>query len=338
MDKHINELLHQLQAEKNLKDRAKLLAKITDYYITHKQYLQAIEHQKALNELNSRIFAEQYNHELHDMQTKYEISLKEKDEEILKLKDFDLKNILDQMKIQRDELLNLNKTKDSILSIVSHDLRGAIGGIHSVVDLIMLEDLNENLRQYIDVINQSSERAIRLVNDILDTNLIDHTDFALELSSHSLQAIIKTYENHLKIIASRKALKVHFTYSSQDDFVMLNVDRFWQIVENLSTNAVKFCQKKANIFYEIFDHVDEEGNTYCALRIRDEGIGIPDENLIHLFDKFTKASRKGTSGEATTGLGLSIVKRLVELHHAKITVESKEDEGTSFTIYFVKQK
>ena len=102
---------------------------------------------------------------------------------------------------------------------------------------------------------------------------------------------------------------------------------FCQICLNLISNAIKFTPLEGSIF--IYYNVD---NSRCNIVFEDTGIGISEDKIPILFDKFTKASRRGTANESTHGLGLSIVKRLIELHHGSISVESKLDQGTKFTV------
>jgi two-component system sensor histidine kinase VicK len=112
-------------------------------------------------------------------------------------------------------------------------------------------------------------------------------------------------------------------------FINLNQNKFSRVLNNLLGNAIKFSHRKQQIL--VSADVQTERGT-IIIKVQDSGIGIPEDLKSMIFDKFTKAGRKGTEGEKSLGLGMSIVKRIVELHNGRIWMESKENIGTTIFI------
>ncbi len=301
--------------------------KLTGDHETVIEYLE-----KYLN-LSQKKFNEDMSQQIVEAEARFQLQQNEKEKEFYRVKNEELKAYNLQIEQQKQELTQLNNSKDTILSIVSHDLKNAIGSIHSIVDLIKLEVLNDNLVNYVEIINISSERAIQLVNDILEAHQMELESFQLDLDVLDLNMILKAYESNFKLIAYKKDITLTIDYSETPLYAQLNEERVWQILNNLISNAVKFTQPKGSIIITSSLY-EAEAAKYCQLSIKDTGIGIAENIIPCLFDKFTKASRRGTLGEATTGLGLSIVKRLMDLHNGVIEVKSIQNVGSEFILKF----
>ncbi len=301
-------------------------------------YKTACKYKDMVLQTKSKIFSDQLSHSIAEMQTKYESEKKEREAELYRLKNIELVEAHRQIGIQKEELeLNnyrlqeLDKSKDSILNIVSHDLKNSISGVMSVVDLMRVEKLEPKIQKYVTIIDQSNQRAIELVNAILNSHRMEMQDFKLDLKLWDMVSVLQSYEQTLSIEAQKKNILINFYYPSISIMVELNIDSFWQIVNNLVTNAIKFTHPSGCISIALSELNSADGR-FAVLKIKDNGIGIPSDNLEEIFRKFTKAGRKGTQGENSTGLGLSIVKRLVELHKGNIRVESEPENGSTFII------
>jgi two-component system sensor histidine kinase VicK len=109
--------------------------------------------------------------------------------------------------------------------------------------------------------------------------------------------------------------------------VNLNTDKFNRVLDNLISNALKFSKEGDNL-----DIILSKEKNMALLQVQDHGLGIPKDMLPHIFERFTKAGRSGLKGEASTGLGLSIVKQIIEKHGGTITVNSEEGKGSCFSI------
>lgn len=220
-----------------------------------------------------------------------------------------------------------NARKDAALEILAHDLKGSIA---------LIEVMNEEVKKYVSTLgNEQVNEYTRLIEQICQNNaemirtLLD-TEF---LESAGVELIRKRLDlvQHIKHVFceykhSEKLLGRSFGLSVGSESVYVEVDEvlFTQVFNNLISNAIKFTKDEGSITVSL-----EEDKEQVFVCVKDNGIGIPKCLQSALFDRFTKARRPGIKGEQSTGLGMSIVKRIIELHGGGIWVESEENEGTS---------
>ncbi len=232
-----------------------------------------------------------------------------------------------EQKLNEKKLEKLNQSKDNILGIVAHDLRNPITAILGLADLIK-NDL-PNAEKYIDLINRSCKTSLNIITELLDISELDRSDYTLNKESVEIIALLKGLIESNKILANDKELDIQFVSNTKSLFIHLNQNKFSRVLNNLLGNAIKFSHRKQQILVSA-DVQTERGTV--IIKVQDSGIGIPENLKSMIFDKFTKAGRKGTEGEKSLGLGMSIVKRIVELHNGRIWMESKENIGTTIFI------
>ena len=229
-------------------------------------------------------------------------------------------------KTKLNELKELNKKKNDILGTVAHDLKSPLFSIFGMSELLK-EKANSDQLDLINYIQEALGTANDIVTGLIEMAQIEEDDELLHCKLSDINKILVSSINHFKIRAEKKQIKIK---SDLCDNAIADVDpvKFSRIIDNLLLNAIKFTNEGGDII--ISSH-----RAACGLNItvEDTGIGIDSEVMPELFSKFSKARRKGTSGEKSTGLGLSIVKELVELHKGKITVESRVNRGTKFTVF-----
>ncbi|MBU2512998.1 response regulator [bacterium] len=229
---------------------------------------------------------------------------------------------------QVHELKRLNKLKDDILSITSHDLRSPLNGVLGFTDLLMQDKtLNDTHQEYLKHIKDSGGFLLSLINDILDLGRAQSEQHELEMNVISVSELIESSIITVRHMATPK--KISIEIENRCDFnpcVMGDRNALIRIFNNLLANAIKFTHKDG-VVKQI---IELENEKTLKISVVDDGIGIPPDKIPFLFDKFSKASRPGTSGEKSTGLGLSITKELIERHKGSIHVISKEGEGSCF--------
>lgn len=240
---------------------------------------------------------------------------------------------INELKINQERLEHLNKEKDDVLAIISHDMRNPLGGIIGISNLLRTESVSdpEELHEMLKLIESSAEKLLDLVNDLLDIAVIEANSFVVEYHETSISDLIKdVIQLHYP---AAKSKQIHLSTNNPDEPVLLQVDysKISQVIGNLISNAIKFTQPDGTIRVEneLFDHNNVPS---VKITISDTGIGIPEESMPVLFNKMGGHQRSGTSGEKGTGLGMPLVKRYVEVHKGEILVESKINEGTTFTI------
>ncbi|AOM78791.1 ATP-binding protein [Pedobacter steynii] len=219
---------------------------------------------------------------------------------------------------------NLNRQRLSLQS-VAHDLRSPIASIKMLGN--MLQDnliLVEN-KQLVDYLNQSCDFAQKIIEDIL---LTEQTfEELVNYSEENFDELVEECANGLVTELEKKQLNLH-TDLRFGQSVKLDRPKFKRAIYNLISNSIKFTNQNGKI--ELSTVV---ANNMLKLVVKDNGIGIPKNIQEQIFDKFTRAKRQGTAGEPTTGLGMYLTKRIIELHDGSIEVESDGESGTSFSVF-----
>lgn len=227
-------------------------------------------------------------------------------------------------------LNNHNIKKNSILTILSHDLAGPIGTVQNLSTLLSRETTalkNPRIDHIIGLINKISKSNIQLIRNFLDQEFLESSGTVLFKKRVELVSKINiATENIFKM---QEELKIEFAFIANDPAIYAEIDedKFMQVINNLITNSLKFTPDGGKIEVQLTAHKNE-----VVISVRDNGIGIPEKYHATLFDKFTPARRTGLKGEASTGLGMSIIKTIVEWHNGRIWFESEENEGTTFYI------
>lgn len=235
----------------------------------------------------------------------------------LKLRAIEEKNI---------EIETASKVKNEILGIVAHDLRNPLSAVKTLAMLMeMDENMNEDNLDNLQMIKTSCDKATFIINDLLETA---HNEKAgeydmevVELNQFVLLIVDEWVKNKTGIV------KLLYYGTNHPVHVTINREKMQRVMDNLISNAIKFSDES--------DHIEislRTVNSDVFIDVKDFGLGIPSDLLPYVFDRFSRASRKGIRGEESVGLGLSIVRQIVRKHGGEIEVYSAEGIGTTFTI------
>ncbi|MCP3942725.1 MAG: HAMP domain-containing histidine kinase [Desulfobacteraceae bacterium] len=238
-----------------------------------------------------------------------------------------LKKLIRNYSRKEIELFELNQLKNKFIGMAAHDLRNPLISIKGFSDLLLTEDygsMTDTQKEFISMIQSSSGTMLNLVNDILDIAVIESGKLLLKAESGPFGQLIKEKVKMNRIIAEKKCITIHQDLQKCPD-VFFDSDRMGQVMDNLLSNAIKFSGQGTKINVEMTPFKNLVKVSVC-----DEGPGIPAEELDQLFGEFTKLSITPTAGEKSTGLGLSITKKIVVAHNGKIWVESEPGNGTIF--------
>ena len=226
-----------------------------------------------------------------------------------------------------------HKLKDEFLSIASHDLRSPLNGILGFVQLLEMEEgLSKDVQDYVGYIKSSGDFLLDLINDLLDLGRLQAEKDELKLGSTDIVSVIEDSFTTLAHMATPKS--IHMSFHNNIDGpvnIISETNALTRVINNFLSNAVKFTPLNGQV-KAILSEVDDK----VKLEIQDSGIGISEENIPKLFDKFTSVSQAGTEGEKSTGLGLSITKTLIEKMNAEIKVTSHLGFGSNFSVTFDK--
>jgi two-component system, sensor histidine kinase and response regulator len=235
----------------------------------------------------------------------------------------------------RDALLAAeaaSRIRNEFLATISHELLTPLTyviGMSSTLLRWPLGELSQRQRDYLQTIHDSGEHLLEMINDILDLSQIEAGKTVLNITEFSLQEIA---ENTLKVLEDKATNEqLHLTLDLQidprRDRFTADVKRIEQIISNLLTNAIKFTPKGGNVTLRLWVEDDN-----AIFQVEDTGIGIPEEQLPLLFEKFQQLDTPYRRRYEGTGLGLALTKQLVELHRGRIEVESTVGMGSIFTV------
>lgn len=227
------------------------------------------------------------------------------------------------------QLSKLNEQKNQFLGMAAHDLRNPLSIILMYSDFLIDEAadvLDDEQNEFLQIIHSSSDFMLKLIEDLLDVSKIESGKLELELEKTDINTFIEHNIALNQVIANKKQISIDFT--PEEDimpFVMIDRAKIDQVLNNLLSNAIKFSSRKSKV--EVYMVKSDEK---VIVSVKDQGQGIPEDEVNKLFKPFSKTSIQGTAGEKSTGLGLSISKRIIEGHGGKIWVESEFGKGSNF--------
>jgi len=225
----------------------------------------------------------------------------------------------------------LENMQKEFVANVSHELRTPLTTIKSYAETLLegaVDDL-ETTNSFLGVINNESDRMTALVKDLLELSRIDNKKTVLEEAVIDLKKLVdKSVENY-RIHAEKKHQGLSI-YSESDEYIVMgDGNRIEQVLKNILSNAVKYSDEYADIVVKL-----SSDSRYHSIEVTDTGMGIPEDDLEHIFDRFYRVDKARSRAMGGTGLGLAIAKEIMELHNGQIRVESEMNRGTVFTLLF----
>lgn len=268
------------------------------------------------------------------------ISYRGKPARLLILKDLGLKKEIKLLKndlIENEEQLvksnEHNKIITEFFSNISHELKTPINVILSAIQLLMIKCVddssvyNEKSAKLLNVIKQNGYRLIRLVNNLLDMSKFDSGFLKLNLCNENIVSIVEDITLSVADYIKSKGVNIIFDTEVEEVLMAVDCDKIERIILNLLSNAIKFT----NSGDDIFVFVKDEEET-VKISVKDTGVGIPEDKLKIIFDRFGQVEKTLTRNKEGTGIGLSLVKNLVEIHGGSISVNSEVGEGSEFIV------
>jgi len=229
------------------------------------------------------------------------------------------------------KLVELNATKDKLFSIIGHDLRGPIGALKGLVNLMITKvDIYDSskIKIFLEAIQQSTEITFELLENLLSWAKIQRNDILFTPATFNINKVLDPV---IDLYAQmRKNKNVHIVNNIDNELTICADKNILQtILRNLISNAIKFTPSGKSIYIQA--NTLNQGTVVC---ITDQGVGISDENIVKIFNFADYVTTKGTNNEEGSGLGLLLCNDLVKKHNGTITVESKVGVGTCFKLYF----
>ena len=247
---------------------------------------------------------------------------------MLQGKSAELTDLTSQLKHANEELITKDKQKDEFLDTIAHELKTPITGIRAASELLMDDDDDmptETRQTFLKNIVSDSDRLSRLINNILDFEKLSTGRQQLNLKKRNIQRTFKKAIGNIQHIAANREIKI-VNHNSFNFELPYDEDRILQVLTNLLSNSIKFCEPKKGVI--TLDY--KLGNNCVEIYVKDNGKGIPEEDINYIFDKFYQSKNQNTIKPQGSGLGLAISKQIIEKHNGKIWVEKGTKVGSTF--------
>lgn len=366
--KYIDLSFDMAKSQESKKKEADVHLLYSKYYSARGDYKSAYKHFTDWHTLDTALVNQRTLHTVAELQEKYNMKQKEQQNKMLGLEivrqKLEKRNILfmalgiaalavsafislllirrknnllkkqnELIQKQNSKLARLNAEKNSLISVVSHDLNGPFTSI-KMWSQILLSDVSNftaDQKKALYRIQSSADNGELLIRDILYIEKEEIKHHTLNLEQLDVNAFLDDIVNMYQPQAQQKEISI--LYAAGNEPVILISDRHLisRICENLLSNAIKFTPRGKKVLVSLLDTTEE-----IHIKVEDEGVGIAKEDIPYLFSKYRKISSMPTEGEYSTGLGLSIVKRLVEELNGKILCESEPGKGSLFTVMLQK--
>lgn len=245
-----------------------------------------------------------------------------------------LREIQEQLlKLEREKNESLEKAlemKDEFLSLISHEFRTPLNVINSAIqtlNFIYANEMTNKVKEYMGIIRQNTNRQLRLVNNLLDITRANAGSIKVNKKNMDIVFLTEAIIESVYEFSSKKGISITFISSFLEKIIAIDDEKYERIILNLLSNAIKFTPEGKNINVNIYSIED---NIYVD--VKDNGIGIPQDKVDIIFDKFGQVDSLLSRQAEGSGIGLSLAKKFVEALGGSISVESKIDYGSTFTI------
>lgn len=228
-----------------------------------------------------------------------------------------------------NETLEYDKIKTEFFSNISHELRTPLNIILSALQLIDIQKkgTGKNQEKYLKIIRQNCYRLVRLVNNLIDITRIDLDFFELNVKNCNIVEIVEEITLSVAEYIKSKGLKLKFDTNTEEKIIACDPDQIERVILNLISNAVKFTPPSGNIWVKLIDYEES-----VVITVKDDGVGIPKNKQNLIFNIFQRVEKLFTRQHEGSGLGLPIVKSIVEKHGGKISVKSEVGRGSEFSV------
>ncbi len=239
----------------------------------------------------------------------------------------DIKLMFEKAKSDIEDLTRLQKVRSEFLANVSHELRTPIFAIQGYIETLLNGAMNdENVNKYfLEKANQHTLNLNNLLNDLIDISMIESGEMRMSFRYFKIDEYLRSLVN--EFLPAVKEKNIELIYHSVNSNLQLfgDKERLRQVMVNLIQNSIKYTEKGT------IEILVEEEQKFGKIIVKDTGIGIPEEDITRIFERFYRVDKARSRAIGGTGLGLAIVKHIIEAHGSKVEVESKIDIGSEFS-------
>jgi PAS domain S-box-containing protein len=249
-------------------------------------------------------------------------------------KDLTYKKNSEEAELELMERMKVDKVKTEFFANMSHELKTPLNVIYSCNQLLesfyesnKIHDYNDNIKNHIELVRQNSYRLNRLINNIIDLTKMESGFYKIRTKNRDIVSLIEDLFMAVDKYAKRKDITLIFDTEIEEKIIAIDKGQIERIILNLLSNCFKFTDNGGNIYVNIYNR-----NNYVEISIRDTGMGIPKDKLDFIFEEFGQVDKTLSRNAEGSGIGLSIVKHLLNLHNGHIKVNSEIGIGTEFII------
>lgn len=326
---HFEKALEIVSSTKLFKLISELHLELSNLHKQRNEMKEAYEHFILYHEFVTKEIEELKMLELRNLQVIHNLEQAKMEAEIERLKYKELLSALSTAETEVSKAREDNKVKTELLGMASHELMNPLNGIIGFADLIKVFKSNgDEVENFASNITKSAHQMVKLIKDLLEVAALEHGKLFFDKSDINLSELILKSCDKLKLAASKKQMTFNFKL---DQTIMIHADknRMEEVFANLFSNSIKYSFPGNNIDVSIH----KTNNQLVRIEVKDNGLGLSEDDKTHLFKQFKKLSAQPTGGESSTGLGLSITQSIVEQHQGTIGAWSAgKNKGTTFWI------
>ena len=240
---------------------------------------------------------------------------------------------LKNLKEKYDEIKVHNKLKSNFFANLSHELKTPLNIFYSIIQVLDLNvekdenDFKQSYKKYNKGLKVNFYRMFKMITNLIDLTKLDSNLEKVKFNNYDIVKLCEDISLSVITYAEQKNIKIVFDTEKEEEIIRCNGEYMERIMLNILSNAIKFTPRGGEIFINLF--FDSE---FVHIKIKDSGIGIPKEKIDSIFEKFVRVDKSFSRENEGSGIGLSIVKSLVELLEGEISLKSEENKGSEFTI------
>ncbi len=241
----------------------------------------------------------------------------------------DVKHLIEKERTEAERKMELEQLKVKFLTNLSHELKTPLTLILNPIENLLMKEKDVEKVDTLNLINRNAKRLLNLVNQLLDFRKIEDNELKLNPTESDLIVVAKEIFDSFKYISERKNIHLDFNSDINTYYTTFDKDKIERVLLNLLSNAIKFT----NEYGKVYCHIKTDAENGIKLIIGDNGIGLAEDALDKIFDRFYQVNNNTNILNQGSGIGLSITQEFVKLHGGTIKVESQEGEGSVFTVY-----
>lgn len=235
----------------------------------------------------------------------------------------------DRIDQQLADLAKNDAKRREMVANVSHDLRTPLTSLHGYLETLLLKDETlsiEERRQYLQVATAQSTRLKQLIEELFELAKLDSSETILNVEPFSLAELVHDILHKFQLEADKRSITIQADFGTDLPFAYGDIGLIQRVLDNLIENALRYTPKDGRITLSLSNASDN-----IMVKVADTGQGIPEDEIEHIFDRFYRLEKNRTASDANAGLGLSIAKRIIDLHGSTIQAASKLEQGTTFS-------